>query len=74
MSKVKVIAIRAPGTNCDAEAVFAFQQAGAEVDLVHINRLIGREKKLADELARQKAMKKRQVGSLPFNAEENPRS
>jgi len=48
MSKVKVIAIRAPGTNCDAEAVFAFQQAGAEVDLVHINRLIGREKKLAD--------------------------
>ena len=35
---------------------------------------LAREKKLADELARQKAMKKRQVGSLPFNAEENPRS
>ncbi len=48
MSKVRVIALRAPGTNCDAEAVFAFQQAGAEVDLVHINRLIRREKKLSD--------------------------
>lgn len=48
MNTVRVIALRAPGTNCDAEAVFAFQQAGAEADLVHINRLIGREKRLGD--------------------------
>jgi phosphoribosylformylglycinamidine synthase I len=48
MSKVRTIMLRAPGTNCDAEAVFAFQQAGAVVDSVHINQLIRREKRLAD--------------------------
>jgi phosphoribosylformylglycinamidine synthase I len=48
MSKVRAIVIRAPGTNCDAEAVFAFEMAGAEVDLVHVNRLSKREYRLAD--------------------------
>ena len=48
MSRVRVIMMRAPGTNCDAEAVFAFQQAGAVVDSVHINQLIRREKRLSD--------------------------
>ena len=48
MSKVKVLAIRAPGTNCDIETVFAFEQAGAEVSLVHVNRLIGGDEKLSD--------------------------
>lgn len=48
MSRVRVIMMRAPGTNCDAEAVFAFQQAGALVDSVHINQLIRREKRLSD--------------------------
>ena len=32
--------LRAPGTNCDGETVFAFERAGAKVDLVHINRLL----------------------------------
>ncbi len=45
---VKTIVLRAPGTNCDAETVFAFEQAGSEVDLVHVNRLINHERKLAD--------------------------
>jgi phosphoribosylformylglycinamidine synthase I len=45
---VKTIVLRAPGTNCDAETVFAFEQAGSEVDLVHVNRLISHELKLAD--------------------------
>ena len=45
---VKTIVLRAPGTNCDAETVFAFEQAGSEVDLVHVNRLIRHERKLAD--------------------------
>ncbi len=48
MSKVKAIVIRSPGANCDGEAVFALEKAGAEVDLVHINRLSRGEVKLAD--------------------------
>jgi len=45
---VKVIILRAPGTNCDMETAFAFQQAGAEVALVHVNQLIRHEQRLAD--------------------------
>ena len=45
---VKVIILRAPGTNCDAETAFAFRQAGAEATLVHVNRLIRHEERLAD--------------------------
>jgi len=48
MAKVKTLVLRAPGTNCDDETAFAFQQAGAEVALIHINRLIHREQRLAD--------------------------
>jgi len=45
---IKTIALRAPGTNCDAETVFAFEQAGSAVDLVHVNQLIRHERQLAD--------------------------
>jgi len=48
MSKVKILATRAPGTNCDTETVYAFEKAGGEVDLVHVNRLIRREVNIAD--------------------------
>jgi phosphoribosylformylglycinamidine synthase I len=48
MSKVRSIILRAPGTNCDQETVFAFEQAGAEASLVHINQLIGRQGRLED--------------------------
>jgi phosphoribosylformylglycinamidine synthase len=48
MSKVKTLILRAPGTNCDVETAFAFQQAGSAVDYVHINRLTGEEKRLTD--------------------------
>ncbi len=48
MSTVSVLMLRAPGTNCDVETMFAFQQAGAEVALVHINELIRGEKRLSD--------------------------
>jgi len=34
-----VLILRAPGTNCDAETQFAFDQAGAAADVVHVNRL-----------------------------------
>ncbi|MBA7565129.1 Phosphoribosylformylglycinamidine synthase subunit PurQ [subsurface metagenome] len=48
MSKVRTLILRAPGTNCDVETAFAFQQAGAVVSSVHINRLIRREQRLSD--------------------------
>jgi len=48
MSAVRTLIIRAPGTNCDAETMFAFQQAGAVVSQVHVNRLISRQERLAN--------------------------
>jgi len=48
MSEVRTLILRAPGTNCDAETAFAFQQAGAAVSSVHVNQLIRREERLAD--------------------------
>lgn len=47
MRKPKVIVLRTAGTNCDYETVHAFQTAGADVDLVHINQLIRKEKELS---------------------------
>ena len=48
MSKVRTLVLRAPGTLCDAETVFAFEQAGAAVSLVHVNQLIRGEQRLSD--------------------------
>ena len=48
MAKVRTVILRASGTNCDVETAFAFQQAGAEVSTVHVNRLISRERQLSD--------------------------
>ncbi len=45
---VRAIILRAPGTNCDVETAFAFQQAGAETDFVHVNQLIRHERRLSD--------------------------
>ncbi len=39
-STVKVLVLRAPGTNCDEETGFAFDAAGGHSDCVHINQLI----------------------------------
>ncbi len=39
-AKVKALILRAPGTNCDMETAFAFEKAGAQVDLVHVEELI----------------------------------
>jgi len=35
-----VLILRAPGTNCDRETAFAFEQAGATAELLHVNRLL----------------------------------
>lgn len=34
----RVIILRAPGTNCDEESAFAFEQAGARTERIHLNR------------------------------------
>src|SRR5215468_6580298 len=39
MATPRALILRAPGANCDAEAQFAFEQAGAVAERVHINRL-----------------------------------
>jgi phosphoribosylformylglycinamidine synthase I len=48
MTKARTLVLRAPGTNCDMEAAFAFEQAEADVSMVHIGELIRREKRLGD--------------------------
>jgi len=48
MSKVRTLILRAPGTNCDEETAFAFEQAGAVASMVHISQLIGNPKQLDD--------------------------
>ena len=40
MPTPRVLVLRAPGTNCDQETAFAFEQAGAKADLIHVNRLL----------------------------------
>jgi len=44
--KTRVIIFRTAGTNCDMETAFAFEQAGAVVDRVHINRVMESPKML----------------------------
>ncbi len=39
MATPRALILRAPGANCDAEAQFAFERAGASAERVHINRL-----------------------------------
>lgn len=47
-NKPKVCVLRAAGTNCDKETAFAFSLCGARAELIHVNSLISRRKKLGD--------------------------
>lgn len=40
MAIPRVLVLRAPGSNCDQETAFAFEQAGARADVVHVNRFL----------------------------------
>lgn len=40
MASPHVLILRAPGTNCDAETAYAFEQVGAKAHPLHINQLI----------------------------------
>jgi len=46
--KPKTLVLAAYGINCDEETKFAFERAGAEAELVHVNDLIDGHKKLSD--------------------------
>ncbi|WP_066638898.1 phosphoribosylformylglycinamidine synthase I [Desulfolucanica intricata] len=46
--KPQVCILRTDGTNCDQETLYAFEIAGAECELVHVNQLRKKEKKLSD--------------------------
>jgi phosphoribosylformylglycinamidine synthase len=46
MMKPKVLVLRAAGSNCDMETYYAFRYAGAEAEMVHINRLLRGEVRL----------------------------
>jgi hypothetical protein len=39
MATPRVLILRAPGTNCDGEAAFAFERAGAATERLHVNAL-----------------------------------
>jgi phosphoribosylformylglycinamidine synthase len=45
---VRALVLRTAGTNCDVETQFAWEQAGAVADRVHINRFIENPRPLAD--------------------------
>jgi phosphoribosylformylglycinamidine synthase len=48
MKAPNVCIIRAAGTNCDQETAFAFSTLGAQVKLVHVNKLIKKQCSLDD--------------------------
>ncbi len=48
MAQPRVLILRAPGTNCDAETAFAFEKAGAVAERLHVNRLLESPRVLAD--------------------------
>ena len=48
MATPRVLIVRAPGTNCDQETAFAFDQCGASSDVAHLNRWLDGTKRLDD--------------------------
>jgi phosphoribosylformylglycinamidine synthase I len=48
MTQPRILILRAPGTNCDAETAHAFALAGALPESWHINRLLDDARRVAD--------------------------
>src|SRR4030043_1605668 len=48
MNNVKVLMLRAPGTNRDVDTQIAFKAVGAEVDSALVTELVRKEKRIAD--------------------------
>ena len=48
MAKPNVLVLTGYGINCETESAHAFEKAGAECEIVHINDLISGKKKMSD--------------------------
>jgi phosphoribosylformylglycinamidine synthase len=48
MSRPRALILRAPGTNCDEEAAYAWERAGASAQTLHLNRILEAPSLLAD--------------------------
>lgn len=48
MKRIKVLVLKTAGTNNDVETAVGFNLAGASSDIVHINKFLRKEKKIAD--------------------------
>src|SRR5262245_46259968 len=48
MPSPRVLILRAPGTNCDAETAFAFESCGAPAERMHLFRVLERPELLRD--------------------------
>jgi phosphoribosylformylglycinamidine synthase I len=48
MPQPRALILRAPGTNCDIETAFAFEQAGAAAESLHIRTLLEHTQRLND--------------------------
>jgi phosphoribosylformylglycinamidine synthase len=48
MAKPRVLILRAPGTNCDAETAHAFALAGGAPESLHVNRVLEEPRRLDD--------------------------
>jgi phosphoribosylformylglycinamidine synthase I len=46
--KPRTLILRTAGTNCDAETAYAFERAGAQSELMHINQLLPDPRKVLD--------------------------
>ena len=47
MKKPRVCVLRTDGINCDEETFYAFEKAGAECKMVHVNQIRSGREKLA---------------------------
>jgi phosphoribosylformylglycinamidine synthase subunit PurQ / glutaminase len=48
MATPRILVLRAPGTNCDVETAYAFEQAGGRVSRPHVNALLEQKDQLED--------------------------
>jgi len=48
MPQPRTLILRAPGTNCDVETAYAFEQAGGQAESLHLNRLLEAPQLAAD--------------------------
>jgi phosphoribosylformylglycinamidine synthase subunit PurQ / glutaminase len=44
----RILILRAPGTNCDAETAYAFQRAGGQTEILHVRRVLESPRLLND--------------------------